>query len=238
MLTDSDVTLAEAREALVEWKSKAEKLSDARLRELISHYRSTSIDDREDGGEVNYEPDKKAGGDAGLDQESSLYWPLPKGLYVDTVCTTDDASEEANSLLEELSERHDCVESDEGESEYEMSMLWWDGDDGGWGPPIRKYREGAHVIVIYGDKSGRRQPGSLVSPPGRVVHIYRETKGSGSRSYYYLHTKLSGEQRSFSDLKQVLAEQEVKVGRETVEYLRPRIVNALIGMWTDINYDA
>lgn len=232
VLTDSDITLDEARNALVEWKTMAgSALSQARLRELEAMYGA-----ERNGIDGDVEEDEASGEPDGDEDGSATPWPRPTSIYVAPVSTTDDASEEAEHRLEELSAQYGCADNGDDTDQFAVTMFWWDETADPDYEPNWKYAEGAHVIVVNGTKSGRIQAKSLVGEPGRVVHSYTDQDASPARTYYYLYSKLSGQHRTFADLESALESVGVKVDYSS-RYLREKVVNALIGIWTDIEYD-
>jgi hypothetical protein len=229
MLTDNAETIEEARTALIEWKTRAgSPLSIKQLEELVKHYKADGNGDKEPEGDS--EPD----GDNEYD-DSETPWPRATSLHIAPIGLAGDPSEEALHKQEELAEQYDCAEEEE-QYWFDIKMFWWDQDTDPTYSSEGTYPEGSHVIVINGTKSGQMRATSKLSEPGRVVHRFTEDLGRLTRTYYYLHTKLSDEEHTLADLKAALASVNDHVDYDR-QYLRRRQIDAMLDLWTDIDYD-
>lgn len=234
ILTDSDVTLDEARNALVEWKTVAgAALTIAQLEALSEMFGSDRSTGTEGGGR-----EERANGedDDDEDREPVTPWPRPGSIYIAPTSLQDDASEEAIHRQEELAEQYGCSDDDGATDAFAITMFWWDETTDPDYEPNWKYAEGAHVIVVTGTKSGHIRATSQLTEPGRVVHVYTDSDASPSRTYYYLHTKRSDETHTVKELKAALTAVGVDLDYSS-RYQRARVVDALLGIWTDLEYD-
>lgn len=234
LLTDSDVTLDEARETIISWKSAAgSPLSFERLAELCDVYRADAgADPADDGdeGDPHAEDDESEG-------EHVTEWPKPTQIYVVPVGPKDDASEEALHKADSLAEEFGVGPPDDAEvGSFAIDMFWLDEDVD---PDLRSgwtYPEGAWVIAVNGTKSGQIRGNSYLSEPGRIIYRFADPYASPPRTYYYLHVRVSGEDHTFAELKAALAAVSVQLDYEA-GYLRTKVVDALLGIWGDIDYD-
>ncbi|MCZ4563285.1 hypothetical protein O4160_20790 [Rhodococcus sp. IEGM 1401] len=231
MLTDNDETIEEARTALIEWKTRAgSPLSIKHLEELVKQYKADDNGDEEPEGDS--EPDDD---DDDEYDDSETPWPRATSLHIAPIGLAGDPSEQALHKQEELGEQYDCAEEEE-QYWFDIKMFWWDQDTDPTYSSEGTYPEGSHVIVINGTKSGKMRATSKLSEPGRVVHRFTEDLGRLTRTYYYLHTKLSDEEHTLADLKAALASVNDHVDYDR-QYLRRPQIDAMLDLWTDIDYD-
>lgn len=231
MLTDNDETIEEARTALIEWKTRAgSPLSIKHLEELVKQYKADDNGDEEPEGDS--EPDDDDGDEY---DDSETPWPRATSLHIAPIGLAGDPSEEALHKQEELAEQYDCAE-EEQQYWFDIKMFWWDQDPDPTYVSEGTYPEGSHVIVINGTKSGQMRATSKLTEPGRVVHSFTEDLGRLTRTYYYIHTKLSDEVHTLAELKAALASVNDHVDYDR-QYLRRPQIDAMLDLWTDIDYD-
>lgn len=231
MLTDNADSIEEARTALIEWKTRAgSPLSIKHLEELVKQYKADGNSDEEPEGDS--EPDDDDGDEY---DDSETPWPRATSLHIAPIGLAGDPSEEAIHKQEELAEQYDCAEEEEPYW-FDIKMFWWDQATDSTYSSEGTYPEGSHVIVINGTKSGQMRATSKLSEPGRVVHRFTEDLGRLTRTYYYLHTKLSDEEHTLADLKAALASVNDHVDYDR-QYLRRPQIDAMLDLWTDIDYD-
>lgn len=228
ILTDNDETLDEARDSLIQWKTLAGgPITIQQLKALIEIY---AVD--------RLEPTPEPDGDIDTDPEPDTDrtpWPRPTSVYVAPITLDGEPSEEAVHQGEKLARDFGCADEDQEDEWFAITMFWWDENNDPSYDPNWKYAEGAHIIAVHGTKSGQMRASSKLTEPGRVVHSYTETDGAWSRTYYYMHTKLSDEVHTLSELKGALASAKVDLDYAS-RYIRPRVIDALLGIWTDIDY--
>ncbi|MBY4275463.1 hypothetical protein HQO27_18235 [Rhodococcus fascians] len=228
MLTDNDETMEEARTALIEWKTKAgSPLTIKQLEKLVEKYKADDDSDEEPQGDAETDDDDP--------EESETPWSRATSVYIAPIGLAGDPSEEALHKQEELAEQYDCAEEEE-QYWFDIKMFWWDQDPDPTYATEGTYPEGSHVIVINGTKTGQMRLTSKLTEPGRVVHSFTEDLGRLTRTYYYLHTKLSDEERTLAELKAALALVNDRVDYDR-QYLRRPQIDAMLDLWTDIDYD-
>lgn len=229
MLTDNDETIEEARTALIEWKTRAgSPVSIKHLEGLVKQYKADDNGDEEPEGDSEPDDDDEY-------NDSETPWPRATSLHIAPIGLAGDPSEEAIHKQEELAEQYDCAEEEE-QYWFDIKMFWWDQDTDPTYSSEGTYPEGSHVIVINGTKSGQMRATSKLSEPGRVVHRFTEDLGRLTRTYYYLHTKLSDEEHTLADLKAALTSVNDHVDYDR-QYLRRPQIDAMLDLWTDIDYD-
>lgn len=228
MLTDNDETIEEARRALIDWKTRAgSPLTIKQLEELIKQYKADDNSNEEPEGDSETDDDDDP-------EETETPWPRATSLYIAPIGLAGDPSEEALHKQEELAEQYDCAEEEE-QYWFDIKMFWWDQDTDPTSASEGTYPEGAHVIVINGTRNGQMRATSKLTEPGRVVHSFTEDLGRLTRTYYYIHTKLSDEEHTLADLRAALASVNDHVDYDR-QYLRRRQIDAMLDLWTDIEY--
>lgn len=229
VLTDNDQTVEEARTALIEWKTRAgSPLSMRRLEELVKRFNADPSSSEDPESDSGAHIDNENGGPA-------TPWSRPLSLCIAPIGLAGDPSREALHMQEELAEQYDCSEEEE-QYWFDIKMFWWDHDLDPTYASEWTYPEGSHVIVVNGTKNGQIRATSKLTEPGRVVHTLRENSGRLTRTYYYLHAKLSDEEHTFADLKAALASVNDHVDYDR-QYLRRPQIDAMLDLWTDIDYD-
>ncbi|MBT0566075.1 hypothetical protein [Williamsia sp. CHRR-6] len=238
LLTDPEETLQDARQALVSWKAQSgQPLSATKIAYLQSIFRADADDPPSgdgtgpDSGGADGDEDDEEAATKDVDEES---WPRPTRIYVVPVSPTDDASEEALYIADDLAEQHGVEDGEDAQAgELALTMFWVDDfeDNENW-----TYPENAHVIAIRTTKSMRIIRTLELDEPGRIIHRYTDKFSSPSRNYYYLLTKISNERRTVADLHEAMNNVGEKINFET-GYMRSKVVDALVGIWTDIQYN-
>ncbi|ORI19057.1 hypothetical protein BJD99_20495 [Rhodococcus sp. 1163] len=223
LLTDNDETLDEARSVLIEWKTLAGRpISLRQLEPLVDIYNTRTSDDKT--------PDADQ-----AQPEDRTPWPRPTAIRLAVIGLPGDPSEEAIHRRDELARQFKCTDEDQVGDMFVISMFWWEEEHEYLDAPRSAYAEGDYVIVIRGSKSASVLSTSQLDEPGRVVRIYIETEGRRSRIYCYLHRKLSDEDHTAIELRQVLTALDIELNF-TRHYRRQQIVEALLGIWTDLEY--
>ncbi len=226
VLTDSGDALDEALHTLMHWKIRCgAPLTVTQLKNLEAVFASKRENDHYDG----------ATGNDDLDEEEAVMpWLRPTSIYLARVRGRDDASEEAIHKFDELAKRYGCVDDNVGGG-FEIDMCWWDDEADSNYQPTQKYVEGAHMIAVTTTPAGHIRRTSELVAPGRIVHIFNDKDDSPPKTYYYLYRKLSAESHTFKDAKDALA--AVGVSADFARhYLSARSIDALLGIWTDIDY--
>lgn len=165
-------------------------------------------------------------------------WPKPAEIHIVRTVSETDFSEEAIETFERLRAEYSIgVDTDVARVELDFDMFSQEYAPGSGPSDNPQYPVGDHVVTIDADRAGRVRGTSRVNEPARVVHTYVDSGAEPARAYYYVMFKVSAMKRTLAEVRQALAE----VGEEFDEdrhYQRRRPVDAIVGLWTDINYEA
>ncbi|MEC3978513.1 hypothetical protein [Amycolatopsis sp. H20-H5] len=160
-------------------------------------------------------------------------WPSPVELYLVNLLEGGDPSSEAEYALEDLTKHHAWVDEN-GESPFSVELCWHDQESGQAVPMV--YRPGVHLIRVYGTKAGQARVGSLIEPPGLVLHSYRDEYSYPRRTYSYLLTRKSAHKPLFGELRKALATIGEKPNFRN-SFQIPRKIDALISLWPDLDFE-
>jgi hypothetical protein len=143
--------------------------------------------------------------------------------------------QEAIQREEELAEQYGCTNHDEA-GNFEIVTCWWYDETDPVYRPSWKYEEGSHIVVVDDIRSGKMLGNSELFEPGRLVQINNDKDARPPRTYYYLLIKRSAERHTRKELRNALAAVDVKLDYSS-QYLRPRVIDAILRIWADIDYD-
>ncbi|GGC73963.1 phospholipase D family protein [Hoyosella rhizosphaerae] len=240
IVADTRECLADAREAFTEWKRLAgAPLTLENLAHLVGVYgvdRNPENENPDDESSRGNEPaHDDATGEPDGANDRAPHWPIPTVVRL-LRTGQSTASEEAEHIWEELSEDLGIETDETAPGTITLDMVWVEDE----GDPVwenkQSYSGDEYLVVVPETAGGKLTNKCPVYEPARIEHIYNDFEASPPRTYYYLVRKNSEFIREFNDLKEALDKLGEKPEFNNRTYRVKRRLDAILGLWPDIDY--